>query len=76
MPSYDYLCDTCGSIEERFSSIKDCVSTVDCVCGGIKNKIILECPGFRTNFAVGVTKTPLEYYGREALAKPSTFLDE
>ena len=34
----DFLCGSCGKVEERY--IDTDISTVDCVCGGVANRLI------------------------------------
>lgn len=75
MPSYDYECTKCNKVREEIHSIHF-ADEIKCECGNKMEKVLLYAPATRMNFTVGITKTPLEYYGAAALAKPSTFLDE
>ena len=34
----DFLCDSCGKVEERY--IDSCISTIRCDCGGVANRLI------------------------------------
>ena len=51
MPTYEYLCDTCGEVMEEMHSIKDIPQTAKCKCGCEAHKImsasnwILKGPG-------------------------------
>lgn len=40
MPLYDFMCDSCGKIKEKFFHINDCPEAIECECGKKAKKII------------------------------------
>lgn len=39
-PLYDFMCDSCGKVKEKFFHIEDCPKSILCDCGEQAKKIL------------------------------------
>jgi putative FmdB family regulatory protein len=67
MPIYEYQCDACGQVVERWQKISDSPLTECSACGGSLHKIISSCAFHLKGSGWYVT----DYSGKNAASGPS-----